>query len=226
MMYLQIKLLKTTISSLSVKTTAISPLSPTAANDGSLVEKGSTVTEIRLNYTLTPADKDGKVTATAMKLDGTATKNDNNTMASTGTITRNVSLNNTNKTWTLYVEDTRPDGSHKSASKNVTLSFVNRVFYGAAAIPSTINGLFVRGLSNSVLDADGIVSGISITTGANQYMWYCSTNNKCKFNVGGFDGGFEPAVSVSVKDAGNTDTTYYVYRSTNSNLGTKTVTVK
>ena len=204
------------VNSLTVNTLSVSPA---ASENGNLVEKGSTVSRIKLTYSL---NKD----ATEMKLDNVSTKNDSDTMSASGTITKDISLSNTNKAWSLYVEDTRPDGSHKNASRSVTLKFVNRVFYGAATIPNTVNNAFVRGLANKPLDEDGIVSGISVTTGENEYIWYCSTKSNCKFNVGGFDGGFNEPIEVQVKDAGNVDTTYYVYRSTNSNLGTKTITVK
>ena len=183
-----------------------------------LAEKGSTVTSATLTYSLNKA-------ATAMKLDNTATTNDAGTMTASGTITKTVSITS-DKTWTLWVEDTRPDGNHNNASKTCTTKFVNRVFYGAAAIPGTINSAFVRGLANSPLDEDGVVTGISITTGSGQYMWYASTVNNLKFNVGGFDGGFESPSTVQIKNAGNVDTTYYVYRSTNANLGAQTITVK
>lgn len=184
-----------------------------------LAETGSTVSSVKFNYTL---NKD----ATNMKLDNTSTNNDAGTKSATGIITKTVSLTE-DKTFTFYAQDTCPDGSHKDATKTAKLQFVNKVFYGAAAIPETINSTFIRSLTG-VLDTDGIVSGKTITTGADEHMWYASPKAKGTrtFNVGGFDGGFQPAVEVNVKDAGNNDVAYYVYRSTNPNLGTKVVTVK
>ena len=45
------------------------------------------------------------------------------------------------------------------------------------------------------------------------------------FNVGGFDGGFTKAASISFTNASGYTEEYAVYRSDNSNLGTKTIKV-
>ena len=114
-----------------------------------------------------------------------------------------------------------------SGSRKVTFNFWPKVYYGAAAIPESVNSAFLLGLSNGAL-AGSRARTFTVNAGSGQYIWYASPVNygDCAFSVGGFDGGFEAAQTVSVTNASGYTQNYYVYRASNANLGSTTVVVK
>lgn len=177
-------------------------------------EIGSAVNAVTLTYNLS------KVPVT-LTLDGTAI-----TAAASGTQSlTNLGLTS-NKTWTLVATDNGSSSNPpSSATKTATLSFMYKAFWGAAA-SSTLNSAFVRGLSGNALTTTR-VRNITVNAANNQYIWYAvpSSFGECTFKVGGFEGGFEPAQTVNVNDAGGTAVSYRVYRSTNSGLGNTTINI-
>lgn len=176
-------------------------------------EIGSTVNSVTLSYTLNKVP-------TTLKLDG-----NNITPAVSGSQILTNPLT-ANKTWTLAATDSGSSSeSPHSTTKTVTLSFLNKVYYGVKAT-GTINSAFVTSLSGKDF-ATSKAKTFTITTGANQYIWYaCPTSfGQCTFKVGGFDGGFEPAQTISLTNESGHTENYYVYRSTNANLGATTVIV-
>ena len=132
------------------------------------------------------------------------------------------------KSWTLSATDAGSwaDDPH-TAQATAQIKWLPKVYYGTAAIPEEINSAFLLGLSNGVL-ATSRTRTFTITAGSGQYIWYASPANygACAFSVGGFDGGFEAAQIVSVVNASGYTQNYYVYRSSNANLGSTTVVVK
>lgn len=114
-----------------------------------------------------------------------------------------------------------------SGSRKVTFNFWPKVYYGAAAIPESVNSAFLLGLSNGAL-AGSRARTFTVNAGSGQYIWYASPVDygACAFSVGGFDGGFEAAQTVSVTNASGYTQNYYVYRSSNESLGSTTVVVK
>lgn len=111
-------------------------------------------------------------------------------------------------------------------SKEVTFNFYPKVYYGVATIPGTVNSAFVIGLSNGVL-AGSRARTFTVDATSGKYIWYAvpTRYGACSFKVGGFDGGFEAAQTVSVTNASGNTENYYVYRSTNPSLGNTTVVV-
>lgn len=111
-------------------------------------------------------------------------------------------------------------------SKELTFHFWPKVYYGAAASPESVNSAFLLGLANGVMTGSRART-FSVNAGANQYIWYAvpARYGACTFKVGGFDGGFEAAQTVSVTNASGHTENYYVYRSTNAALGNTSVTV-
>lgn len=177
-------------------------------------EIGSTVNEVTLTYNL------NKAPAT-LTLDGTAI-----TAAASGTQSLTSLDLTSNTTWTLIATDSGSSSNPpSSASKTVTLSFMYKAFWGAAA-SDTLNSAFVRGLSNNALTTTR-VRNITVNAASGQYIWYAvpTSFGACTFKVGGFEGGFEAAQTINVNDAGGTAVSYKVYRSTNSGLGSTTVNV-
>jgi len=183
-------------------------VSPTEA------EMGSTVTSVSYAYSA------NKVPAT-LKIDGSSI-----TAAQSGSGTLTVSLTET-KTWTMTATDTgSPSHSPATSTKTATLTFMNRVYYGVASIPTTVNSTFVTGLANKVLSTTRART-ITLNVTSGNYAWYASPTRlgSCTFKVGGFDGGFEPAQTVSVTNASGYTENYYVYRSTNPSLGSTSITI-
>lgn len=122
----------------------------------------------------------------------------------------------TGQTYTLNVSD-----GTTSASKSVSVSFANRVYFGAAADLSTVTSL------------DSILSNvpgrtITVNAGAGEYIIYAipARLGDVEFYVSGFEGGFEPAVEQTLTNGSGYQETYKVYRSTNPNLGETTVEIR
>lgn len=116
------------------------------------------------------------------------------------------------------------DGKNK-ASKSATVNFCMAVYYGVKTPGASIDNALVKSLTKTLQSSRG--KTFTVTAGAGQYIWYALpvTYGACKFNVGGFDGGFSLAETISfTNDAGHTEN-YYVYKSDNANLGTQTVKV-
>lgn len=121
-------------------------------------------------------------------------------------------------------------GSHKDTTytvrKSLDLHFCNIVYYGSAAIPSTINSYFISHLNGKVL-SESKARTVTVNASSGQYIWYAVPVRlgTCSFNVGGFDGGFETPLTVAVTNQYDYTEDYYVYRSTNPSLGNTTVKV-
>ena len=183
---------------------------------GGAVELGSSVSAVTLKWTLAGVP-------VSQKLNGETVPAGARTIA----LTENPALT-ADKEYTLQATDAgSPSHAAASASRKATLHFYNNVYYGAAAAPATVNSAFVTGLANKVLTG-AKARTISVNAASGQYIWYAVPKRleACSFNVGGFDGGFESAQTVSVTNASGHTEDYYVYRSTNAGLGNTTVTVK
>lgn len=120
------------------------------------------------------------------------------------------------QTYTLDAYD-----GQTSDTANVSISFVNRIYYGAAADISDIKTL------ESVL-SDNKSRTITVDASDNKYIIYAipSRLGKVNFYVGGFEGGFEEPVQKSITNAFGYQENYYIYRSTRPNLGKTTVEIK
>lgn len=181
----------------------------------SIAEIGSTISSVSLSYAM---NKD----ALRMQLDGSTISN----TTATGIISlSNLSLI-TNKTWTLRAQDSRMAQTSQWVSRNVTLTFTNKVKYGAASIPAVLDDSFINGLQNQTLST-GKVRSFSVTAGQGKYIWYAlpSSYGTCSFTVGGFTGGFRLISTQDHTNESGATVQYNIYRSDNPNLGTTLVTV-
>lgn len=122
----------------------------------------------------------------------------------------------TGTTYTLNVSD-----GQTSASKSVSVSFANRIYYGAAADLTTVTSL------TGILSNDPERT-ITVDAAAGQYIIYAipARLGDVTFFVSGFEGGFEDAVEQTLTNASGYQETYKVYRSTRANLGETTVEIK
>jgi hypothetical protein len=190
------------------------------APSGGLAELGSTVTAVTLGYALNKTLTAPETLTLSDGGDPVSVLDDPSPIELTG-----LALSS-DTTYTLTAADAgSPIHSPATASKAANLKFVNRICYGVAA-SGTVDNAFVNALSNKVLSTTKART-ITVNAGSGQYIWYCVPTRlgACTFKVGGFDGGFEAAQTVSVTNASGYTENYYVYRSTNANLGSTTVVV-
>lgn len=180
------------------------------SNNIGVAEKGSTLNELTLKWQLNKDPEtilmNGQVRADLKTLRSLTLKD----MALTA-----------DKTFMLQVRDEKG----KTAQKNTSVVFQNGVYYGVSEIPEEVNNTFVLSLSRSLQGSR--TKTFSTTSTEGQYVWYAfpSRYGTPVFNVGGFDGGFTKAASISFTNASGYTEEYAVYRSDNSNLGTKTIKV-
>jgi len=151
----------------------------------------------------------------AWSLNKTATSQNINGTPVTGNSKQYTGVTS-NQTYTLNVSD-----GQTSASKSVSVSFANRIYYGAAADLTTVTSL------NSVLSNDPERT-ITVNAGTGKYIIYAIPTRLggVTFFVSGFEGGFEDPVEQSVTNASGYSETYKIYRSTRAGLGETTVEIK
>lgn len=108
----------------------------------------------------------------------------------------------------------------------ITYYFYNRRFWGISTVASGYTEANVEGLANNEL-SNSRAKTFSVTAGASDYIIYAypSRLGSATFTVGGFEGGFQSPETVSITNASGFTENYYVYRSTNVNLGTTSVVV-
>lgn len=180
------------------------------SNNIGVAEKGSTLNELTLKWQLNKDPEtilmNGQVRADLKTLRSLTLKD----MALTA-----------DKTFMLQVRDEKG----KTARKNTSVAFQNGVYYGVSEIPEEVNNTFILSLSRSLQGSR--TKTFSTTSTEGQYVWYAfpSRYGTPVFNVGGFDGGFTKTASISFTNASGYTEEYAVYRSDNSNLGTKTIKV-
>lgn len=180
------------------------------SNNIGVAEKGSTLNELTLKWQLNKEPEtilmNGQVRADLKTLRSLTLKD----MALTA-----------DKTFMLQVTDEKG----KTAQKNTSVVFQNGVYYGVSEIPEEVNNTFILSLSRSLQGSR--TKTFSTTSTEDQYIWYAfpSRYGTPVFNASGFDGGFTKAASISFTNASGYTEEYAVYRSDNSNLGTKTIKV-
>ena len=103
--------------------------------------------------------------------------------------------------------------------------FYNGVYYGTAKIPDTVDTTFIKSLQKNLQNTKN--KTFNVSCGEDAYIWYALPKRYGVpiFNVGGFDGGFQKVADIEFKNSSGYSESYTVYKSDNSNLGTKTVTV-
>lgn len=109
---------------------------------------------------------------------------------------------------------------------NTNITFLNNVYFGDSTIPGVLNSAFVTSLS-SAMQASRSRSFITNAVGLTTYAWYAHRTalGTATFSVGGFPGGFNAAVVVSVTNSAGFTENYNVYRSTNPAIGPVTIDV-
>ena len=127
-------------------------------------------------------------------------------------------------TFTLVATDAKGEDR-----MDFTVKFVLPLYYGKLTLDSTSS------LDASILNKDILTKVLAetkeitftVTPGVSEYIIFASPVDygECSFKVGGFDGGFVKAATVSKTNDYNVSAEYYIYKSSNTNLGTTTVQV-
>lgn len=180
------------------------------ATDAGTKEYGETVNSVNLYWTISKEP-------TTLTLDGQALAVSARSKSITGlSITKD-----TNKTWKLVATDERGT----TAQQTTSITFCNGVYYGVGAVRASYDSAFVLGLTKNLRNSK--LSPVTVTAGEGQYIFYCLPKRMgtCAFSVGGFEGGFELAATISFKNASGYTEDYYIYKSVNANLGKTTVYV-
>jgi len=117
-------------------------------------------------------------------------------------------------------------GASNTATSDITLIFVNNVYYGVNTNDSANIGTIIAGSSSTVL-SDSKARQFTVSAGTNAYIYYSypSRLGTATFTVGGFEGGFSLISTESHTNSLGFTENYYVYRSDNKSLGSTTVVV-
>lgn len=126
-----------------------------------------------------------------------------------------------NKTFTLSASD-----GEKSVTKSISFQFMNKVYWGVSAEPSSYDDAWILGLANSKL-ASNAKGSYNFTAGAGQYCyWAIPTGMSMSVKVNGFDTDLDTEVaSRSFTNASGYTTTYKIVRLHQPSLGTLTAVV-
>lgn len=131
---------------------------------------------------------------------------------------------NSNKSFTLYIED--KDGN--SDSKTLSYNFYPKVYYGAAAEPATYDSAFITGLSNGDIKQNQ-KGTYNINAAAGKYAYIAvpiSYGGFSKVKIGGFDTDVLLCGTIAVTNANSNTQNYYLYRTTNPGLGSIAMVVE
>lgn len=184
----------------------------------SVVEIGSTVTAITLNWAFNkvPASANitqGGQTGSLVVAEQTGTK-----------AFSSVSLT-ANTTYKITAKDERD----AEVSKSVSIQFLNGVYSGVSTLTDadTIVDSVIQGLNKKL--ATKFTGDYTVNAGEGQYIYFAypaSMTAEPQFYVGGFAGGFGLVKTFDFTNASGHKESYKVYRSTNAGLGETIVTVK
>lgn len=123
-------------------------------------------------------------------------------------------------TFTLTVDD----GTVVAVS-NTNINFYNGIYYGNAPLPVAVNSNFINSLSKNL--QAGRDYNFTSNAGEDVYVWYAHKKSLgiANFVAGGFTGGFEAPSTVSFTNASGYTEDYYVYRSTNPQIGVVSIVI-
>lgn len=132
----------------------------------------------------------------------------------------------TNTTYTVKGND-----GTKDASKSITFTFQNKVYYGVSpeTVSGNVNSAFILGLTGSKFaSSKSSVGTISANAEAGNYIFYAQPASFAEptFNIGGFDTTFPLFATIDFTNASGHQESYKVYRSNQAGLGSTSMTVK
>ena len=137
----------------------------------------------------------------------------------TATYTNDIT---SNKIFTLTIGD-----GQNTTSKNISISFRNKIYYGSSAIPTDFDSAFILGLSNKQF-ATGKSGSFDITVGSNEYGFIAfpsSFGTLSSVKIGGFDTDVISCGTISFTNASGGTTNYNIYRTGRHSLGAITMVI-
>lgn len=177
-------------------------------------EKGVTINSVGLNWTL------NKSSVVSQLITGTLiSPTDPGVAARSFTLNGALALS-TAGIWNLAVND-----GTNLVNKTTAINFFNRIHWGAAPVPGSINDAFVLSLFNSL--QSGRTTSFAVTAGVDDKIWFAlpSAYGTPLFTVGGFVGGFSLTTTFSHTNASGFSENYDVWESDSFNLGITTVNI-
>lgn len=201
---------KQMIDDLSYVQIAINSISATNSDN----EIGSTVRETTVTWALNKEPKTQKIKFSSEAEESLET--DARSKAYTG---KNVTSNSIIK---LTVTDERD----ASVSKQVTIQFRPKVYYGVSNDPNALESDAINALTGAL--ASSKARTFSADAGEGEHIVYIipSSFGTPTFNVGGFDGGFKKAKTIEHTNASGYKQNYDIWQSVQPGLGSTSVTVK
>lgn len=141
--------------------------------------------------------------------------------ASVRTATYNTNVT-ADKTFTLSVSD-----GENSATSSVSYKFLNKIHWGNAIEPTTYDGTFILGLTNSKL-ASSNKGSFSFNAGSGEYCYFATPTSMKVASawVNGFQADLEEVTTVSHTNASGYTTNYTITRFANAGLGSFSADVK
>ena len=115
----------------------------------------------------------------------------------------------------------------ETVTKTLSINFRNKYYYGCATEPTTVNSTFIKGLLSNGW-ANVKTASFTPNCTAGMYVWYAYPKRlgAATMWMGGFQGGFEEPQIISVTNSSGFTEEYYVYRSTNSGIGSLSIEAK
>lgn len=201
---------KQMIDDLSYVQIAINSISATNSDN----EIGSTVQATTVTWALNKEPKTQKIKFSSEAEESLET--DERSKAYTG---KNVTSNSIIK---LTVTDERD----ASVSKQVTIQFRPKVYYGVSNDPNALESETINALTGAL--ASSKARTFSANAGEGEYIVYIipSSFGTPTFNVGGFDGGFKKTKTIEHTNASGYKQNYDIWQSVQPSLGSTSVTVK
>lgn len=122
------------------------------------------------------------------------------------------------QSYTLVATDDRD----ASSSKSTSIYFYNGVYYGVGDTDS-VDSDFILAMTKTLQNSK--TKSFTVTAGSGQYIYYALPTRlgTPTFYVGGFEGGFSLDATIDFTNSSGFTESYNIYKSTNANLGSTTV---
>lgn len=181
-------------------------------------EKGQTLTSVSLTWSYNKSIESQIITGTNV-VSPSLLIGDRNKIVVLSSITINTII-------TLTADDETSDLIPVKIA-TVTLTFLNKLYWGIETIPGVVNSAFVLALGSNELKADKVKS-FSINAITNNYIFFALpvAYGVPSFLTNGFNGGFQLESTISLTNASGYTEDYSVYRTTNHSLGLTFVDVE
>ena len=127
------------------------------------------------------------------------------------------------KTFTLTISD-----GEKSATSSKTIKFLDKAYWGSAVEPTDYDSAFILALSNSKL-ASGKNGTYSMTVGSGEYGYLAlptSFGTVASVWIGGFETTLDNCGSIAHTNASGNTSSYTIYKTGRSGLGSINMEVK